>query len=263
MPRSRIHIEQSSTGTRRVIPKQIGANIYVTKQSCQFFDRHEGAGKEMQSTQTAMYLKLFLALIVVAALLGILLSAVRTSGVAQSNNEREFEDKIPKHLPIKIKIQPEKERAAKNLNNGRWHHDLAFEVKNTGDKPIYYLSFFLDMPEIKPHGIIVASHLYYGQRSIFGEWRGWAQPGDIPLRPNETIVLALDKLQADGWDKRSKIEKLPQPNKLTIVFQELNFGDGTGFVGGSGVPWPTPKRPLAKNQNTVPAGFEPEETSSC
>ncbi len=90
------------------------------------------------------------------------------------------------------------------------------------------------MPEIKPDGIIVGAHLYYGQRSIFGEWKGMAQPEDVPLRPNETIVLTLGKLQADGWDERSKIEKLPQPNKLSMVFQELNFGDGTGFVGGTG-----------------------------
>jgi len=182
---------------------------------------------------------------------------LRSSTTAQSGDERQIEDKIPKHLPIKIRIQPEKEKAVKDLNNGRWHHDIAFEVKNIGDKPIYYLSFFLDMPEIKPDGIIVGAHLYYGQRSIFGEWKGMAQPEDVPLRPNETIVLTLGKLQADGWDERSKIEKLPQPNKLSMVFQELNFGDGTGFVGGTGAPWPIPKRasPPAENQNTVPASL--------
>ena len=202
----------------------------------------------MPAKPIVKYLRPFLALIVVAIVLVLLIPAVRTSVIAQSSGEREFEDKIPRHLPIRIKINPETEKAAKDLNNGRWHHDLAFEVKKIGDRPIYYLSFFLDMPEIKPNGIIVAAHVYYGQRSIFGEWRGIAQPEDVPLRPNETIVLTLGKLQADGWDERTKNEKLPQPNRLSMVFQELNFGDGTGFVGGTGVPWPIPKRASAENQ---------------
>jgi len=51
-----------------------------------------------------------------------------SSNAPQSSDERQFEDKIPKHLPIKIRIQLEKEKAVKDLNNGRWHHDLAFEV---------------------------------------------------------------------------------------------------------------------------------------
>jgi hypothetical protein len=95
------------------------------------------------------------------------------------------------------------------------------------------------------------AHLYYGQHSIFGEWKGIAQPEDVSIKPNETIVLTLGT-QADGWDKRSKIENLPQPNKLEIVFQELNFGDGTGFVGSSGARWPGPKSAsLVEKQNTV------------
>jgi hypothetical protein len=163
------------------------------------------------------------------------------SSAAQSDNERQFENKVPKHLPISIRIHPEKEKAVKDLNNNRWHHDFALEVKNTGDKPIYYLYLILEMPEIKPNGDVLTAILVYGHRSIFDESKGIAQPEDIPLRPNETVILNLGKRQADGWDERRAIENLPQPKKLEIVFMELNFGDGTGFGGTSGAPWPVPK----------------------
>jgi len=206
--------------------------------------------KEPRTKSLATYMKLLLAIV---ALFGALIPAVRSSAEAQSKNERDFEDKIPKHLPIKIRIQPDHEKAAKDLNNDRWQHDLAFEVKNTGDRPIYYLSCFLEMPQIKPNGVIVGAHLFYGQRSILGEGKGMAQPEDVPIKPNETIILTLGR-QADGWDERSKIEQLPQPTKLEIVFMELNFGDGTGFVGTNGAPWPASKRAsLVEKQNPVPA----------
>jgi len=202
--------------------------------------------REMKATHFVKHLKLFLALIVVSTLLGVLIPAVRTSGIAQSNSEREFEDKIPKHLPIKIKIQPEKEKAAKDLNNRRWHHDLAFEVKNTGDKPIYYLYFVLDMPEITDNGISLTFIVRYGQRSIFGEWKGIAQPKDKPIQPNETVILKIPESQANGWDNTTAIEMRPQPKKLSILFQELNFGDGTGFYGTDG----KPTRPVSKSEQS-------------
>src|SRR5437879_167101 len=104
-----------------------------------------------------------------ALILTFVVNDLRSSTTAQSNDERQIEDKIPKHVPVKITIQPEKEKAAKDLNNDRWQHDLAFEVKNTGDKPIYCLWFILVMPEIKPSGISLAEILRFGKHSIFDE----------------------------------------------------------------------------------------------
>src|SRR3712207_4633634 len=53
---------------------------------------------------------------------------------AQSQPEaKELDDKIPKHLPIKVKV--------KNLDKKNWVREVEVEVKNTGDKPIYFLSF--------------------------------------------------------------------------------------------------------------------------
>jgi hypothetical protein len=53
--------------------------------------------------------------------------------------ERQLEDAIPKHVPIKVKIKAEKEKAFKDLHNEKWLRDLEIEVTNTGTKPIYFL----------------------------------------------------------------------------------------------------------------------------
>ena len=203
------------------------------------------------SPKFASVIRILFALVVLIIALALLFKAASrpaivqaqssSSNAPQSSDERQFEDKTPKHLPIKIRIQPEKEKAVKDLNNGRWHHDLAFEVKNIGDKPIYYLMFILDMPEIKPDGKILGFVMVYGRRSMLDESKGMALPEDIPIRPNETVILTIGKSHADGWDEASTIEELPQPKKLSMVFMELNFGDGTGFAGTSGAAWPIPK----------------------
>jgi hypothetical protein len=194
--------------------------------------------KETKTRIFATYLKLLPVLLIVAVGASIF---VRSSGVAQSNGERAFNDKIPKRVPIKIKIHPDHEKAAKDSKNDRWQHDIAFEVKNIGNKPIYFLEFFLEMPEIKPDGLVLGTQILFGRSSIFDQGQGMARPEDVPIQPNETIVLTIPKVHADGWDKRSQVQHLPQPNKVDIVFMELNFGDGTGFVGTTGAPWPAAK----------------------
>ena len=62
---------------------------------------------------------------------------------AQSDEkeEREVVDKIPKHIPIKVKVKkPEK---LKDAENEDWLGELELEVTNTGTKPIYHLHISL------------------------------------------------------------------------------------------------------------------------
>src|SRR5829696_571795 len=56
-------------------------------------------------------------------------------------NERQLEDLIPKHVPIKIKIKKEKEAGFKDLKNEKWAREFELDVTNTGTKPIYSLYF--------------------------------------------------------------------------------------------------------------------------
>ena len=63
------------------------------------------------------------------------------SAQEEKQEERVFEDKIPKHLPIQVKIRAAKEKAAKDLGNEHWHRDLEIKVKKRGKKPLYYIFF--------------------------------------------------------------------------------------------------------------------------
>ena len=69
--------------------------------------------------------------------------AVEPKGQEQTDptNRKKLINLVPQHLPLKIKI--------KNLESEKWVHDLEVEVTNTSDKPIYFIEFFLVMPEIK------------------------------------------------------------------------------------------------------------------
>jgi len=49
---------------------------------------------------------------------------LRAHAQEDKKEERVFENKIPGHLPIKVKLRAEKEKAAKDLANNRWHRDL-------------------------------------------------------------------------------------------------------------------------------------------
>ena len=97
----------------------------------------------------------------------LLVRLVLIPGSAQSTEERELEDTIPKHLPIKVKIKKEKEKAFKDLKNEKWARDLVLEVTNTGDKPIYLLHFVVIMPEIRDEtGLNVGFALHYGRAEL-------------------------------------------------------------------------------------------------
>jgi hypothetical protein len=51
---------------------------------------------------------------------------------ATSSEERELDNTVPKHLPIKVQIKKEKEKAFKDLKNEKWVRDFELEITNTG-----------------------------------------------------------------------------------------------------------------------------------
>src|SRR5215213_3127265 len=160
--------------------------------------------------------------------------------VAQSTEERELEDRIPKHLPIKVKIKKEKEKAFKDLKNEKWVRSLELEVTNVGDKPIYLLRFLVVLPEITDEtGYNVGFTLHYG-RIKFGDIVTKAEPDDVPIKPGETHVFKVGEGQVLGWESYARKHNNLQPKKIRLKFQMLSFGDGTGFVGNEGLAIPQP-----------------------
>jgi hypothetical protein len=173
------------------------------------------------------------------------INGLLTPSVAQSTEERELEDKIPKHLPIKVKIKKEKEKAFKDLKNEKWVRDFQLEITNTGDKPIYFLSLWISLPEITaPDGKNIGFSIHYGMSKL-GDIETKAGPDDVPIKPGETHVYSFSDVVVESWEGFRQRENKPDPKKLLLRFQILSFGDGTGFMGNNGMA--LPRAPDAKS----------------
>jgi hypothetical protein len=170
-------------------------------------------------------------------------SATPAPSLAQSAEEREMEITIPKHLSIKVRMKEEKEKAFKDLKNEKWMRDFQLEITNTGDKPIYFLSLMVTLPEITPPYQIgpneneMGFSIHYG-RSQLGDIETKAGPDDIPIKPGETYVYSISDISAESWEKFRQRENKPDAKKLILYFQILSFGDGTGFWGNDGMAVP-------------------------
>lgn len=119
-----------------------------------------------------------------------------------------------------------------NLQSEKFAEELEVEVKNISSQPIYFVGIFASLPDCKP---FVAAHeavgfnLFYG-RPLKG---GMAQAGDIPIMPGETAIL-----RADQWTRSGQYfaafpqceQKMKESGvRVNLVFQQLRFGDGTGY----------------------------------
>ena len=155
------------------------------------------------------------------------------SGLAQgSAAERELEDKIPLHLPIKAKV--------KNLQNKKWLDDLEIEVRNTGNKPIYYIKLALLLPGVKVGADSTGFPLWYGRWDLL-DVTNHATAEDVPLKPGESYVFKLPERLVKGWQGHRSKSGQANPKRVVLIFNVLSFGDGTGFATTGGVPIPARK----------------------
>lgn len=155
----------------------------------------------------------------------------------ESTTRRLFENRVPEHLPIKVKIKRDKERRFRDLENQNWVRDLELEVKNVGEKPIYYLFFYVVIPDAKigdkPQGLSIV----YG-RTELSDLNNAPTADDVPINPGETKLLMIEDAGIESWDFQITRRMLPaRVRGAKLIFQNLSFGDGTGFLGTSGVPW--------------------------
>jgi hypothetical protein len=145
-----------------------------------------------------------------------------------SGEEKILEDKTPQHLPIKVKV--------KNLNKKRWVHEIEVEVTNTSDKPIYFLLFYLSLPEvIGSTGMEIGFQLRFGRIELI-KFITPLMPTDAAIKSGEVYTFKIPKTYAKGWDNLKNRENLREPKRVQLIFQALNFGDGTGFTNGGGKP---------------------------
>lgn len=166
--------------------------------------------------------------------------------LSQQTEKRELENRVPKHVPLEINLRPEKEAAFRKLDNERWVRDLELDVKNTGDKPIYFFQFVLEMPDMTPAADRhTAFFMHYGRDKLI-LFETPLTSEDVLIKPGETVVLKVDKMDAEAWEHlwQGANGLLPWqlPKKVILLFERLNFGDGTGFDGGDARPWPQAKQ---------------------
>lgn len=150
---------------------------------------------------------------------------------AHTGTERVVEFKIPKHVPIKVKLKSEKEKAIKDLKNEKWYQDFQIEVTNTSDKPIYFLDMWLILPDfINPSGRPDGFVLKYG-RMDFLDFDTRPISTDIPIAPGSTYVFEIPEQFRKGWAAHKQRDNVSDPRRLELSLTQLSFGDGSGFIG--------------------------------
>ena len=166
------------------------------------------------------------------------LDLLRKNSTQQEHQERLVEDKIPKQVPIKVKLKAEREAKFKDLNNSNWIRDFELEVTNTSDKPIYFLELWVVLPGvISQNGMRVGIPLRYG-RADFIQLDTLAIATDIPIKPGGIYTFTIPEKYQRGWQAHKGRENRPDPKQVQITFTQLSFGDGTGFNGTDGMPYP-------------------------
>ena len=179
-----------------------------------------------------------LAAVLVLSVVGVLVSASRITSSSATFQERIFENKIPAHIPIKIKVKKEKEESFKDLKNEKWLSQFELEVTNTGDKPIYFLYIMLGTNvKDREDGVELMFPLSYG-RAELGSIVTKATSNDVPIKPGEAIYLSVGEVS--GWEKAVREKRWHDSNKFTASVEVLSFGDGTGYFGTE--LYPPPKR---------------------
>ena len=181
-----------------------------------------------------------LAVTLVLAVAGVLImTSPETSSAALQ--ERIFENRIPAHIPFKIKIKKEKESSFKDLNNEKWLREFELEVTNTGDRPIYYLEIVLDTGvKFEGSGPEIVFSLTYGRPEL-GDIVTKATSDDVPIKPGETVILVVVG-NVTVWEMSVREKRWPESTKFSAIPQVLSFGDGTGYWGTELYPPPT-RRP--------------------
>ena len=169
------------------------------------------------------------------------IAALKKQAKAQDPEERQLEDTTPKHLPIKVKIRKEKEAKFKDLKNDRWVRDLEIEVRNSGTKPIYFLHLQLHLDLQGPDGQGVGFVLLYGRTELV-DVKTAIKPEDVSIKPGETHIFTIADRHVKGYEGMITEHQLKHPKKVKVIFQQITFGDGTGWWNAAGEPLPNPKR---------------------
>ncbi|HEX8499129.1 MAG TPA: hypothetical protein VF659_00965 [Pyrinomonadaceae bacterium] len=191
-------------------------------------------------------------LVVLLSSLGVVFGLAASRAQSQheggsARGERRFENAIPQHVPIKVKLKSEK--SFKDLNNKGWARELELEVKNTGSRPIHYLYVIILLPDsLLEDGISLGFRVSYG-KSWLSEASTPLRPDETPIPPGESVTLKIRENAVKGFEMLREENKRTDPKRVRLVLQILDYGDGTGFESEQGAPllYPPKKSSLDKS----------------
>ncbi|MFZ0749919.1 MAG: hypothetical protein WAM70_11215, partial [Pyrinomonadaceae bacterium] len=145
---------------------------------------------------------------------------IRAQQSPHAQQERQIENTVPKHVPLDIKVTKEKEKNWKDPKNENWAQDFELEIKNTGEKPIYffYLEVYFDVPtDSWPESICP---IYYGRVEI-GNYQAKPTEDDVPIKPGESKVFKIHPNVLSAWEKVRREKGRRLPTKVRIKFESL------------------------------------------
>jgi hypothetical protein len=148
--------------------------------------------------------------------------------------EREFENVVPEHVPIKVKLKSEK--SFKDVKNKGWAREFELEVRNTGSKPIHYVYLIVHMPDlVLEDGNALTFRVKYG-RHWLADADATTQTEEPPIPPGESVTLKLPENRWKAYEALREEKRRADPKRVRLVLQIIDFGDGTGFESNKGVP---------------------------
>lgn len=156
-------------------------------------------------------------------------------------------------MPIKIEII--------NADSESVLTDAEIKVTNTGEKPIYYLKFFISTPEDfrGSSGNQYGFEMKYGRGELI-TFSTLANETDIPLKKGESHTFKVNPRESRNFNEdMRKNHNNAKPSKYLLEFQFLSFGDKTGFWTSGGTPFPNKKKQAESSMNLFskenPLGF--------
>lgn len=178
--------------------------------------------------------------------------------------ERKLYNGVPSKVPLKFKIR--------NVTSEKWVRDLEVEITNTSDKPIYYMHMYVMVPGAKDPGTghQIGFLLKFGRIQLI-DFNEPIRADDVPIKPGESHTFKISEGDASGWENLQRKNGKAEPKAVELVFQLINYGDGTGFRNTSASPVnihrkvgldadrirpPNLGRPSALRDSFLPAGFD-------
>jgi hypothetical protein len=187
---------------------------------------------------------------------GIAQSTQQDNAAATNDDERKFENGLPKHVPLKVTLK--NEESFKKKENRNWARELEIEVKNTGTKSIRYLYVIILMPDfLLEDGAPLGFQVKYG-RNWLVDSSVPVDPNEPPIQPGESIVLKIPESKWKAFESIRNRQGKDDPKRIRLEMQLIDFGDGTALESIQGVTLTYPVNKSSFERPSARDGFLPD-----